>query len=152
VYLDRAVFGCGTDCAETLGLVVRRWRFAPAPPQPGPTLLDLLEDHMTHPRRFLLAHDGVTVAEGVVFSDGAAIVYRLPTEGHPSGNHLYDRYPAGTAVAGRLGRADPPARIVRVPNDNAKITFEWLDPYPVGYSGPGHTGELAEPDLTGPAL
>jgi hypothetical protein len=78
VFVDRLVYGLGEECAEAAGLVVHRWKF-PRTEQSGPDLLDTLEEPVPLPRRFLIRHasdrPARTLAEGVVFSDGAAVVY-----------------------------------------------------------------------------
>lgn len=154
VYADRAIYGYGEDCAEELGLIPHRWKLTDH--GQGQTLLDTLEVPVTAPRRFLLRHDAVTVAEGVLFSDGAVALYTLPTEGTgPSGNRHFDRYPVGTTVAGRLARSEIPRLLVPELGKDADLVIEWLDPPPAGGSWrpqtPTHRAELAEPDLTGQA-
>jgi hypothetical protein len=127
VYVDRAVFGYGEDCAEELGLVVHRWKLTDHG-QAGPTLLDTLEAPMSLPRRFLLRAAGATVAEGVIFTDGAAVVYRHPATGEHSSNRHFDRYPVGTVVAGRLAAGEIPRAIVPLAgNAGDELALEWVD-------------------------
>ena len=107
---------------------------------------------MTVPRRFLLRAAGATVAEGVIFTDGAAVVYRRP-DGEPSSNRHFDRFPVGTVVAGRLAAGEIPRAIVPLAgNAGDELTLEWLDDDPEETTPagafPARPAELAEPDLT----
>lgn len=153
VYADQAIFGYGRCCAEALGLVVRRWKLADHG-QAGPDLLDTLEAPVTVPRCFLLrpAAGGAALAEGVIFTDGAVVVYRLPTSGEHSSNRHFDRYPVGSAVAGRIAAGEVPRAIVPIACvDGAEVELVWLDepePEPAAAPATPRRAELAEPDLT----
>lgn len=150
VYVDRAVFGYGEDCAVELGLVVHRWRLADHG-QVGPDLLDTLEASVTAPRRFVLRIGRRDVAEGMIFSDGAAVVYQ------PGVGRRIDRYPVGSSVGRKLAAGQASRLIVPEAVDGVDVDVVWLDTDPAGPAGPAEaagasptrTAELAEPDQAG---
>lgn len=113
VFLDRAIFGFGRCCAAHLRVTAPRW--APIAQDNEPDLFT--EAHMhDHPRRFLLLDTGRSVlAEGVQFSDGGGVVYRLDQR----------KYATFDALAACLGVENVAPELV---NLIGATTLEWIDP------------------------
>jgi len=143
VYVDRAVYGYGEDCAETRGLVVHRWKLTDHG-QEGPNLF-------THPqpwrspvsgiRRFTVSPDGGSIAaEGVRFSDGTVVVKQAEVD-------KPDIYKAGTVVAGKVTDGEVPNKLISKDYGDREITLTWLDTAPAAGNVPAAmqpAGLLAE--------
>jgi hypothetical protein len=128
VFVDRAVYGYGEDCAEAAGLLVRRWKLTDHG-QEGPSLFTPSATFggspMSGVRRFLVRPDGGSVAaEGVLFTDGGAAVNQTETD-------KIDVYKPGTVVAGKIANGECPDKLVSRDYGDRALALEWLDAAPV---------------------
>jgi hypothetical protein len=154
VYVDRAIFGFGEDCAEARGLIPHRWRLPrPDRRQTGPDLFTPPHPEVPMPdmpyipfRRFRLDRDDQPPVEGIQFSDGTIVLH------YPAVQETLAFDPDRVADQGL-----PESLAIAAPGGPHLI---WIDPDPEP-APPGPPGtpapqvaqrrpELAEPDLRGP--